>query len=398
MPHLADTDALVADGVLTEAQAEVIRNRSRDTLVAVGVNTILSAGIVAAALGLVFWLADVTMVAVVGAVFLLVGAFVLFKGQALYRMLGNAGALIGAGMLLGGATLKSFDVMSVKDAGILCLVVGMGVAVAAFFLRKNGVERLGFALSAVVVLGAGMHLVGAYALVMGEGRSLSVPPALVHLYAALVLLALGYLLDLRVISALAIGPFAQMLDTSTSYFHAAYVFYSPEPALSVLQMTLALAVSFWLVQYRGGRIGRHAGIFAIMAFIVGNLCFLVGSLWGSTIGESRFMARYYDNPGDWSDYQEKFDAFRATTIHISAGTFSVIWAIALVAALAYAMFRGRRGLFNAALTFGAIHAYTQLFESFTDLPLAFVIAGLSAVPLAWGLWRANAWFQNRQAA
>ncbi|MFT7059052.1 MAG: hypothetical protein ACJASV_001559, partial [Pseudorhodobacter sp.] len=36
--------------------------------------------------------------------------------------------------------------------------------------------------------------------------------------------------------------------------------------------------------------------------------------------------------------------------------------------------------------------YTQAFEIFGDDPLAYVIGGLVAVPLAWGLWRLNARF------
>ena len=51
---------------------------------------------------------------------------------------------------------------------------------------------------------------------------------------------------------------------------------------------------------------------------------------------------------------------------------------------------------NTALTFAAIHAYTQLFESFGDEPLAYFIGGLAAIPLAWGLWRLNGWITAKQ--
>lgn len=53
-------------------------------------------------------------------------------------------------------------------------------------------------------------------------------------------------------------------------------------------------------------------------------------------------------------------------------------------------------MFNTALTFAAIHAYTQLFESFGDEPLAYVIGGLAAIPLAWGLWRLKGWITAKQ--
>ena len=55
-------------------------------------------------------------------------------------------------------------------------------------------------------------------------------------------------------------------------------------------------------------------------------------------------------------------------------------------------------MFNTALTFAGIHAYTQLFETFGDEPLAYVIGGLAAIPLAWGLWRLDGWLSQRQTA
>ena len=48
------------------------------------------------------------------------------------------------------------------------------------------------------------------------------------------------------------------------------------------------------------------------------------------------------------------------------------------------------------MTFGGIHAYTQMFESFGDEPLAWALGGLAAIPLAWGLWRLNQHLAERQ--
>jgi hypothetical protein len=116
-----------------------------------------------------------------------------------------------------------------------------------------------------------------------------------------------------------------------------------------------------------GRIARHAGILAIMGFVVGNLSFLVASLWGDAIG----------------------DTSSVSSARISADVYSVIWAVVLAAGAAWAARRGQRGLFNASLVFAAIHAYTQGFSRFSDEPLIFVLGGLAAIPLAWGLWRLN---------
>ena len=70
MHVVADTDQLVADGVITQPQAEEIRARARDTMVTLAVNTLLCAGIIAATAGFIFWLADALSVAVLGGLML----------------------------------------------------------------------------------------------------------------------------------------------------------------------------------------------------------------------------------------------------------------------------------------------------------------------------------------
>ena len=82
---------------------------------------------------------------------------------------------------------------------------------------------------------------------------------------------------------------------------------------------------------------------------------------------------------------------------ISEHVYSIVWAILLIAAAFWSANTNRRGIFNAAMTFGGIHAYTQAFETFYDEPLAYVIGGLAAIPLAWGLWRLNDQFEARNA-
>ena len=140
------------------------------------------------------------------------------------------------------------------------------------------------------------------------------------------------------------------------------------------------------------RVGRHAGIFAIMAAVVGNLAFLVGSLWGDDIGLSYFRdaAPKWNDFEDWNDYNTAYEAWRAGFFHISEHVFSAVWAILLIAGAWFAAADHRRGLFNTAVTFLGIHAYTQMFETFSDEPMVYALGGLAAIPLAWGLWRLNA--------
>ena len=75
---------------------------------------------------------------------------------------------------------------------------------------------------------------------------------------------------------------------------------------------------------------------------------------------------------------------------------SVLWAAALAALILWSAHKAQRGLFNASVTFAGIHAYTQLFESFYDEPLAYVIGGIAAIPLAWSMWRLDHWIVARR--
>lgn len=401
MPHVVNTAELIREGVLTEAQGAVIAARSRAAMVALAVNALLSAGILAAALGFVFWLADPFAVALVGALFLALGAAVLLRGRAEFAMLGNAAALIGAGMLGAGSAIEILDKMLPVPGGALLLLLGAGLGAAALAVLRRGPVSAGFVSGAVLLIGLGLHLMGLALWVDAAGAAGLVLP-LASLYAAGLLVAAGLAIDLRLITALAIVPFAQMLNTGTAYWHAVYAFYSPEPTLSILQMGALLAVCLWVVARSGERLARHAGILAIMAFIVGNLCFLVGSLWGDVVGESWAGLGYEqfrtsEGDYDWEAAEAARRAYLDRALVIPRWVFATLWAGLLAAGALWAAHRGQRGLFNATLTFGAIHAYTQAFESFAQEPLAYVLGGLAAIPLAWGAWRLNARFEDRAA-
>ncbi|MBS8271555.1 hypothetical protein DYI26_23045, partial [Halomonas litopenaei] len=187
-------------------------------------NSLLIAGILAATLGLVFLLASAASVAVCGGLFLGAGLLILRKGAALYRMFGNASALIGAGMLISGTAIELLDKIPDR-AGILFALIGAVLAGLFFWRFRAGLVQLRFAYGAVLVMAAALHLVGVY----GAADQFDLagwPMPLIHFYVFAAIAALGLTLDIRFITALAIIPFGQMLDTGTYYFTAAYVFYS----------------------------------------------------------------------------------------------------------------------------------------------------------------------------
>ena len=90
MHAIADTTALVEEGVLTPDQARTIEARSREVMVSLAVNAILCFGIIAATAGFIFWLADPLAVAVTGILMLGGGLVVLARGgemQIVHRLL-----------------------------------------------------------------------------------------------------------------------------------------------------------------------------------------------------------------------------------------------------------------------------------------------------------------------
>ncbi len=398
MRTVADTYSLVSDGVITPDQAAEIERRARETMVALAVNAVLTFGILSATGGLIVVLASALAVAVAGLLALATGIVVLRGAGPLYAMFGNAAALIGAGMLMGGLSFELLD--KYEDvAGLVMFPVGALVAAVAARRLMRGGQTARFVAGSILLMGLAMHL-GGVGLELEHRGLAGLAKALFMGYAAGLIVLAGWVTDVRLVTALAIVPLAQMLDSGTGYFHAVYAFYSPEPTLSILQMAVVIAVCLWVAGRFASRVARHAGMLAILAFVVANLCALVGSLWGDTVGEYLWGPRWFDSGAydSWEAYQAAGEAFRARSLTISEHVYSVAWALVLVAMMFWAAHRHRRGLFNGAMTFAAIHAYTQMFESFGDQALAYVIGGLAAIPLAWGMWRLNGWLQARDAA
>lgn len=397
MHVVADTTSLVADGVINSEQAEILEQRSRQVMVGLAINTLLCLGILSATGGLIFWLKDALAVAICGAVAVAVGLAILGRGMERLRMFGNAATLIGAGMLVGGGTLELVDKYE-TIAGPTLALTGLVLWVTALQAFRRNLLGAPFVIGSIAVMGLAVHLFG-LGFSIERWALAGLPVSAFYLYAAITMAFSGWLLDVRLVSALAVVPFAQMLDTGTFYMHAVYAFYSPEPTLSIVQMSLLVAACVWVMQTREERTARHARIIAVLAFVTANLCALVGSLWGDVVGETIWGPQRPEDWGSdaWDTYRAARDAFRETAMVIPEGAFSILWAIALIAIALWAAHRNMRGLFNTALVFGVIHAYTQLFESFGDEPLAYVIGGFVLIPVAWGMWQMDQALQKRSA-
>jgi len=393
---VADTDKLTTDKVITQDQAQEMKTRARETMVMLAINAILCVGILSATGGLIFWLASPLAVAICGMLFLASGLLILTRASDLFRMFGNAAALIGSGMMIGGAALELVDKYD-DIAGPTMLVAGLVIAAIAGYRFKTRALTTQFVTGAIFLMGSVSHLTGVYFLV-NELRIDGITISLIHVYAALAIAFTGWFVNIRTITALAIFPFAQALNTGTFYWHAVYAFYSPEPTLSILQMTALMLAALWIGNSSSEPTKRHTGILSIMAFIVANLCALVGSLFGDRIGETmwgpgtQFYRSGFEDKDTWTSARE---VFLENVWTISDEMYAILWALALLAMIIFAAHKNYRGLFNTAITFACIHAYTQMFENFGQYPLAWVIGGLAAIPLAWGLWQLNKWLAAR---
>ncbi|SFI26619.1 hypothetical protein [Jannaschia pohangensis] len=389
MYYVADSNRLLSEGVLTPDQVNTLREQARETMMKLGVNTLLTGGIIAATLGLIFWLAAPLPVAICGILALVAGFAALAMGGETLRFFGNAAALIGAGLLLGGAGFELVD-RHETIAGPAMLALGGAVATIFGLAYRRPRFTSRFACGSIFLMGVALHLWG-LGYLSEHNDWTGLPVALVSLYAALLIAGAGVWTDVRLVTALAIVPFAQALSTGTAYWHAAYAFYSPESTLTILQMTTVVLAGTYAASHLAPRFARHGAILAVMAMVVANLAALVGSLWGDLVGQTVWGpgTSYYRSGMSSADYQIAFETFQETALHISREVYSVLWAIALAVAIFWSAHTARRGLFNTAVTFAGLHAYTQMFESFGDEPLAYVIGGLAAIPLAWGLWQVD---------
>ena len=117
MAHVVQTETLVDEGILTPDQAKIIARRSRQVMVSLAINSVLCFGIIAAALGFISLLGDALAVAIVGGFFLGIGTTILVKATDVYLMFGIASALIGSGMLVGGAAAEIVSTSSDDPQG-----------------------------------------------------------------------------------------------------------------------------------------------------------------------------------------------------------------------------------------------------------------------------------------
>lgn len=254
--------------------------------------------------------------------------------------LGAAAVAVGVGVLL-----PSVETL----AGL-----GAALFVAGFAMRLARIERWSIFAQIIMVIGALALSGGLYAL---HGEQLWVRVALTLGLAVAGAVAMsGLLVSLAVLAFAATITIGAELWSPVRYLTLAI------GALSALTLVLYL-VSLRLPPARE----RLAIIAMRTAILLVNAAFFVGSVFG-------------DEGLGWSGL-----------------SFSIAWALALLAFGGWALFANRRWVVNTVAVFGAAHFFTQWFMALGAQPFSILGGGLLLIGFGLALVRFNQWVGKRKA-
>lgn len=256
--------------------------------------------------------------------------------------------------------LIGFGVTAVSGAA-LALLPGVLTAIAmGLFVCGAGVG-LAIALKdrwrvlANICILVGALLFSGGVVTQGSGSLMS------FLVVAAVFMVSGIFARSSLLVVLSVFALSSCLGTRTDYLHASYFLGVKEPLFTVIVFLVFGIFSFKVSK----RVPPSFESIALSAsrtcvFLI-NFGFWVGSLWGDVVG----------------DYM------------VSERLFSIAWAVALICSGVWAWQKNRRWLVNVVAVFGAIHLYTQWFESLGGSPSTVLIAGVTALGFAIGLRAMN---------
>ncbi len=193
------------------------------------------------------------------------------------------------------------------------------------------------------------------------------PITIVALAVTFILLAGAVWFRSAFLGALTVLSLGGALGAGTAYWHASYGLFIREPTITIIVFGAITAALFFLHHHIGAAWEKLALVAGRTAFFLANFGFWVGSLFGDYMGEL-----WKDNV----DWQATSD-WRETAFYIPEIAFTIGWAGALIAIIAFA----RRGGFLSitSIVFLTIHGYTQYFETFEANPLTILIAGIVLV-------------------
>ncbi len=238
--------------------------------------------------------------------------------------------------------------VALVPAPATAIALGLVLAAAGGFLGVAG-ARWTLLANILLPLGALMGSAGIIAETQGSAGGFALVAGL--LIAGAVAARSGLLASLSVFALLA------ALGGATEYEHASYFLEVTRPFLTVVVFAALMALGYGVARVVPPVFARIADIFARTAFVVVNLGFWIGSLWGDR--------HAFDTDSDVG--------------------FIIGWALCIVGTGAWGARTNNRWLVNTAATFGAIHLYTQWFEHLGATPGSIILAGLFLIAAAYAL-------------
>ncbi|MFQ5784911.1 MAG: hypothetical protein ACE5H8_08810 [Alphaproteobacteria bacterium] len=162
MKIVLDVDKLVENGELTGEQAERLKSLAARETGSLGINVLLSLGVVAIAVGLVALAPSATNAILVGAVLAALGLALIRYRQAQWRLLGAASVMVGALSVAGGlVVLWEGNVVAFLLVAIIVMALGV--------LARSGLLIAASPLALAAALGSSAgYMEAAYMVIVSE--------------------------------------------------------------------------------------------------------------------------------------------------------------------------------------------------------------------------------------
>ena len=293
-------------------------------------------------------------------------------------------SLIQALYILGALGLAAGVVALKPDAstGLFLALVALGFAVWVKQTRNEGLSILGTGMAIAGTFG----IIGWLALQFGD----TLPGVVLHGLATLALVGAALAFDSLFIAAFVPIGLGAMVGSGTAYWHASYGVFVREATVTVLLFAALSVVLFRLGRSLAGIRGHMATVAGRMSWVMMNLGFWVGSLWGDAPGA--YLVKSWS--GQELTWRDEMAWREAGHLFIPDYVFVVAWAAVSIVTILIA--KNNRFALNAAITFLAINAYTQFFERFGDSALALLTGGVTLMAFAFGLYHFDRWAMSRR--
>lgn len=292
------------------------------------------------------------------------------EAQRLIALASHETGSLAINILIGfGVVAIAAGAVALVPTPLTAVTLGLALTAAGFAVLVSRVKQWDVLGQICLVIGALMLCGGVIA--FGEG-SLA---AMLIVTAVLALIAVAARSSL--LTVLAVLAASACLGAKAGYAHAMYSLAIFEPTLTIVLFSALAFAAYQASKRLPADYERIALAAARTAILLVNFGFWIGSLWGDPLfllsrmaGKARAAPRLED-------------------VVIPHSVFSIAWAVVLIAAALWAMRINRRWLVNVAAIFGAIHFYTQWFETLGATPVSVLLGGLMMLAIALALWAFN---------